>query len=122
MSYLSDLLKSPTNKFEENQKLKALELIEEFKTRATVRDGVVRWNSNNSVPPTEILNLWRHANHDFDYEKSMAAKDVDSSISIAEYRKSQANRKYTEEEKFEMRAAGLGRNVSNLLSGNKITL
>lgn len=123
MSYLKDFLCDPKNRFEINQKQRAINLIDDFINKTIVTDGVVRWNSNNSVPPTEILDLWQYAKLDFDYDKSVKAKDIDTKMLIANYKEGQAKKQYSEEELLEMSCAfGKGATVVDVITGEKIIL
>lgn len=95
----------------------------QFDTDASVGDGVVRWNSNAQVPPVDILELWRHLGKPFDFDKSVAAREVDLDRQIADYRRRMANHVPSDEEMFEMRAAfGPGSTVVNVLTGEKTYL
>ena len=76
--------------------------IDQFETDASVVDGVVRWNSNNRVPPLEFLELWNHLGKDFDFEKSKKVSDVETDAFLAEYRRNY--RGPSAEEMVEMRA------------------
>jgi hypothetical protein len=69
-------------------------------------NGVVRWNSNNSVPFDDMLEDWasRLGITSFNMEASRAAREKDNAKFFAEYRKAQRGRKPSAEEMFEMRA------------------
>lgn len=102
---------------------RAKELIQQFDTDATVVDGVVRWNSNNQVPPKDILELWDYIGKDFDIDKSLHASHIETTEFLKQYRESQKNREYTDEEMHEMRAAfGEGTTVVNAITGKRIQL
>lgn len=58
-----------------------------FLEDATVTDGVVRWNSNNAVPPLGILQHWMDLGLPFDFDKSRLAQEQDTARFIAQYRK-----------------------------------
>lgn len=97
-------------------------LIEKFDSDANVSaDGVVRWNSNGSVPPQDILDLWAHLKKPFNLEASVAAREEELTKFLAEYR---ANaRPPSDEEIHEMRAAfGPGIEVVNVITGLRTKL
>jgi hypothetical protein len=98
----------------------AVRLLEEWTTNAAVTGGVVRWNSTNRVPPTDVLDLWRHAGKGFDYDKSLAAQADDLTAFLAEYRASDTGP--SDEERAEARAAhGPGHTLVNVVTGTKWT-
>lgn len=95
----------------------------QFFTNAVVEDGIVRWKSNNQVPPTEILEFWKYIGYEFDYDRSLEVREKEQNEFLEKYRESQKNRRYTEEEIYEMRAAfGEGATVVDIISGKKIKL
>lgn len=94
-----------------------------FDEDTTVVDGVVRWKSNNLVPPADVLKFWNYIGKDFDIEKSNLIRGELSRKRLEKYKKSQENKKYTGEELFEMKAAfGEGAVVFNVVTGREITL
>lgn len=84
---------------------RAKELGEKFDIDAKVSDGVVRWNSNNEVPPKEVLELWQYLEKPFDYEKSLKVLKEERDAFLDEYRKRMANHVPSQEELYEMTAA-----------------
>ena len=111
---------TPRHAFEKQE---AERLIAKFETDATVTDGVVRWDSNNRVPPSDILELWRHVGKVFDFDKSYATQQADQDADIADYRRRMANHVHSAEELSEMRAVfGPGATVVNVLTGQKTQL
>lgn len=84
-------------------------------------DGVVRWNSNNRVPPQDVLAFWAHLKFPFDLVLSTAAGERETAQFLADYR---ANAKPpSEEQLLEMRAAfGPGEVVVDVLSGRRTKL
>lgn len=87
---------------------------------ATVEDGVVRWKSSGRVPPADICALWAHLGKPFDPEKSASARDAEFAAFAAEYRRHW--RPPTDEERFEMRAAGLSGPVVDVLAGRTFSV
>ena len=104
-------------------KERAVELIIDFDLRATVEDGVVRWNSNGNIPPSDILEFWKFLGKDFDYDKTIKVNEEETKKFFEEYRKNMQRRNPSEEELFEMRAAfGEGAEVVDVISGRRIKL
>jgi hypothetical protein len=85
-------------------------------------DGVYRWNTNNSVPPKDIMDLMG-----LDAEETNlhdVARDLDTDKFLAEYREAQSNRtpEQIAEEVAEARAAlGPGVKLVNIVTGTKWT-
>jgi len=99
------------------------ERIVEMFERATVTNGVPRWNSNGQVPPLDILVAWHGAGLPFDYTKSIAAREADTLAFVEKYRKSQRRRRPSAEEMAEMRAAfGRDTTVVNVITGRRTRL
>jgi hypothetical protein len=97
----------------------ALRVAEKW-TDTTYVDGVVRWASNDQVPPQEILDLWAHLGFTFNMAKSQAARDADMEAFLAEYRANYTGP--TDEERFEARAAhGPGVVLVNAITGQRWT-
>lgn len=100
-------------------------LLAKFATDATVgRDGVVRWNSNNRVPPQEVLDLWAGHGKIFDMTASQSVRDEETSAAIEEYRRNMQN--LSPEQEAEMRAEaraahGPGVELVNVFTGRKFT-
>jgi hypothetical protein len=90
------------------------------KSDYTITNGIVRWDSNNQVPPADMVEAIATFESSVDVEASKAAREVDNAAFIEQYIKGQASR--TEEQKreeaFEMRAAfGPGEKVVNIITG-----
>lgn len=103
----------------------AEKLAEQFET-ATVKGGVVRWNSNNQVPFEDMLTDFAEAGFIpfVTVGTSLEARDVDNKAFFAEYRKAQANRSEEQirEQRFEARAAmGPGVDMVNIFTGETYT-
>jgi hypothetical protein len=99
----------------------AEKLAEQFED-ATVKGGVVRWNSNNNVPFEDMLTDFAEAGFIpfVTVGTSLEAREVDNKAFFAEYRKAQANRSEEQiaEERFEARAAfGAGEKITNIFTG-----
>ena len=89
----------------------------------TIIDGVPRWNSNNQVPPNDILELWHYMNLPFDFQKAKAAREADTTVFLDQYRRTNTGRQRTPEELYEMRAAfGSGEVIVNVITGDRIAL
>lgn len=84
----------------------------------TVTDGVIRWDSNNAVPPQEFLDLFAHVGVEFDMAASQAARDADMDEFLAAYRRNY--RGPSDEERAEARAAmGEGAEMVNVITGHR---
>lgn len=95
----------------------ATRLADDFRTKATVADGVVRWDSNNHVPPLDIRHLWHHLGFVFDWAATQAAYDQDLRETLAAYRAANKNGPCAEE-RAEVRAAmGSGVEMVNVITG-----
>lgn len=101
------------------------QLLAKFVTDATVgRDGVVRWNSNDRVPPQNVLDLWAGHGKIFDMAASQAVRDAETTAFLEEYRRQQAN--LTPEQEAEIQAGlrathGPGKTIVNAVTGRKFT-
>ena len=95
----------------------AQRLAHQLRTEATITQGVVRWNSNNQVPPADIVALAAQIGLPVDVAASTAARDADTTAFLAAYRKGQP-RRVSAEQRAEMRAAfGRGAKVVNVITG-----
>ena len=119
----SQLLEDYQGRRGELRKKDAEKSLESF-SGAYVKDEIVRWKSNDSIPPYDLLILWNGAgNNEFSLEKSIEQRIIEVSAEIEAYRKAQAGRVRTEEELAEMRAAfGEGTIVVDLISREKIII
>ena len=89
------------------------------------RVGNVRWKSNDSVPPDDILELLFTAGviSSGVYQKSLTTSGKETRKQLEAYRKAQAGREPSREEIFEMKAAfGANAKVVNALTGREIDL
>lgn len=85
---------------------------------ATLADGVLRWTSNDRVPPEDVVALAASLGLAIDVAKCDAARSADLRAFLKGY-----NPTVTAEDRFEMRAAfGAGATVVNVLTGQKIKL
>ena len=86
---------------------------------------VVRWKSNDSVPPEDILEEM-FVDGVLDEEQLRYAQMIRNREQVAflvEYRERMANHVPSDEEMFEMRAAfGEGATVANAITGKEIQL
>ena len=64
----------------------AVRLSSQFTTDATVTDGIVRWNSNGRVPPTDVLDFWAYLGYEFAYWGSVNAQKADLDDFLSDYR------------------------------------
>lgn len=117
MNYASDLadVRSPYHR--EASRL-ALELADP--AHAYIVDGVIRWRSNNSVPPADCVALALHIGQPVDVAACDRARDTETRAFILAYRKRQAERtpEQVAEQRAEARVAmGPGCDMVNLFTG-----
>lgn len=94
------------------------------KSDYTITNGIVRWDSNNQVPPADMVEAIATFEDSVDVEASKAARQIDNAAFIEQYIKAQANRSEDQirEERMEARAAfGPGETVVNVFSGERYT-
>jgi hypothetical protein len=95
--------------------------LEHFKNTYT-ENNVIRWNSNNTVPPKDILAdlcVAGYITTEILYD-SIATKNIEDTAFLEQY---VANRKkygYSDEEKFEMQAAFAGEQVVDIFTGEVV--
>lgn len=85
-------------------------------------NGVIRWVSSDNVPPTDILTEMLVAGF-IDQETVVHSMNVDSKEKAAFLEQYVANRAkygYSDEEKFEMRAAFGDEEVVDMFTGKKV--
>jgi hypothetical protein len=112
--------------FEKHEKGKGW-VFDEAKARREFQDtyidsgGVLRWKSNDHVPPEDCMEDFRLVGCEFDIELARATREREDAEFLAEYRRNQ--KPPTNEELFEMRAAfGGGTTVVNVITGRKTKL
>jgi|HigsolmetaAR204D_1030405.scaffolds.fasta_scaffold02517_1 hypothetical protein len=99
-------------------RVEAERLRQAFDTNAYVVNGVVRWRSSDRVPPRDVLEFWRHVGKPFNFQKSLDVADRETKAFLREYRRRNANRPISPEERFEMEAAfGKGARVVDVITG-----
>jgi hypothetical protein len=82
-------------------------------------DGVYRWNLNDRIPFADLLTEVGIAPNVI--ERCKVVRGQEDAAFIAEYREQMKNHVYSEEEKYEMRAAfGEGTTVVNVFTGQTI--
>ena len=85
-------------------------------------DGVMRWDSNGNVVPSEWVDLAMHADLPVVRAKCDEARDEEARIAIENYRRNMADRSAEEiaEQRFEARAAhGPGVKMVNIFTGER---
>lgn len=88
-------------------------------------NGVIRWNSSNNVPPTDILSEFLAAGMVSQEEvlRSIAKKKEEDEEFLRAYIARRQKTGYSAEEMYEMRAAfGPGETVVDMFTGQEITL
>ena len=88
---------------------------------AYVLEGVVRWLSNNSVPPVDCMEQWQSIGMDFDFDASMEVRKLNMADFLAKYR---ANPPKPDAEMMaEMRSElGEGAVVVDIITGQRTVL
>lgn len=100
----------------------ASRLAENLRKEATINDGVIRWNSNDRVPPADCVALAVYLEMPVDVAKCDTVRDAEMTAFLEAYRKVRANRPISEEERAEARAAhGPGVTIVNAITGQKFT-
>lgn len=80
--------------------------------------GVIRWRSNDQVPPTACL--IKMGVHGAELARMEDVRDRELTAFLEEYR-AQQPAEPTDEERFEMRAAfGIGARIVNVLTGRVV--
>ena len=95
-----------------------------YATDATYVDGIMRWKSNDRVPPEEYVADAIREGFPADAAKCDAARSVDLKAFLAVYRMEQAQRtpEQIAEQRMEARAAmGEGVKMVNIITGEKYT-
>lgn len=96
---------------------------QQFYDNTVKLDGVVRWKSNGSVPPQEILEFWQHVRFRFNMAKSVAARNKDEKEFLARYAQAQRNQPPSAELMHELRANHPpGTVIQDVVTGRKIRL
>lgn len=93
-----------------------------FDTDTVVKEDIVYWKSNGSVPPSDVLEFWSYVGKDFDYNKSIDTLDVQTKESIEAYVGANSGRKRSEEELFEMMSAFGEGEVVDIFTGEELKL
>jgi hypothetical protein len=92
----------------------ARRLATQLQSQATIFNDVIRWNSNQQVPPSECVELAAHIGLPINIVACTAARDADTAAFLTVYSK----RRVSAEERAEMRAAfGPGAKVVNVITG-----
>jgi hypothetical protein len=65
-------------------------LVAAFDTMTTVTAGIVRWNSNQQIPPQDLLDLWHRAGKEFSYPTTSRLRQEEEEAALA-YRIEQWN-------------------------------
>ncbi len=100
----------------------AVNVADDFFTGATVgNDLVVRWNSNNHVPPQEILDLWQHLGFIFDMAASRRQRIADQTEFLVQYRANQPAQPSAEHVAEARAAHGPGVTLVDVITGHKFT-
>ena len=93
---------------------------EKFYIDETVEAPVIRWKSNNNIPPLECLDAFLKVGYitKQEFDNSNEQRQIEVSARLEEYRKQMENYVPSAEEQYEMRAAfGAGAKVVNVITG-----
>ena len=104
---------------------RAEELKKNLETKTTIDEkGVMRWTTNNQVPPLDCLEFARFGlKMPVNIPASVAQGDRETQESIQAYRKHQTECGISPEERFEMEAAfGKGTKIVDIITGKEIQL
>lgn len=85
---------------------------------------IVRWNSSDNIPFTDTLTEFMHAGY-IDQQivmNSIEARKIEVKASLDEYITFRQNNGYSDEEKFEMKAAFGNETVVDIFTGKIISL
>lgn len=95
-------------------------LIRRCRRDATYLNGIMRWNSNDSVPPQDIVDLAAHLGFPVNAGACREVRDYEMEETLREYRKNYTGP--SDEERAEARAAhGSGVELVNMLTGHTWT-
>lgn len=91
----------------------------------SLSNGIVRWNSNNRIPPDDILLAMMQDGilTETEFHANVKLSHAETQVFINEYIKSRENMTADEraEERFELRAAfGPGVKVTNIFTGKTV--
>ena len=113
---------NPKNAFQRNE---AERLKDKIFNKTNIENGILRWNSNDQVPPTDVLAFADFLGVAFDLDLSIETKETEQMNFLDDYINARATRSKEQirEEQAEMRAAfGTGETVVNVITGERIVL
>ena len=86
------------------------------------KDGAIRWKTGNYVPK-DVCEKLKYGGLKFNESATAKKRERQVHQQIEEYKRTQANRKLSDEELYEMRSAfGEGTEVVDVITGKKIKL
>lgn len=96
-------------------------LLNGFHTDINIKDGIIRWKSNDNIPPKEILEFWKYIGFAFNYNDCITLQERETQAFLNNY--SQNRKSQSEGELDEMRAAfGSGKKIIDVVTGKVIKL
>lgn len=107
---------------ERNARREVAEACKSFKEDATVSpEGIVRWKSNNSIPPEEMLEKMCYGGCKFDFDACEELRKDEERNWLNDYCNSRTP--VSDEELFEMQSAfGKGTTVVDVISNEHINI
>ena len=119
-NYADDLKSVMLWKRERAEKLK-----KDLETQTTIDEkGIMRWTTNNRVPPLDCLEFAKFGlKMPVNIPASIAQGDREQQDAIEAYRRCEAERPISTEERYEMEAAfGKGSVIVDIITGREIEL
>lgn len=96
----------------------------DFERAYVDEDNVIRWKSNDNVPPEEPLKRLNEKHGDkFNYQKSKRVRKRETQKKLQEYRERMKNSEPSSEQIREMKSAfGKNATVTNVITGEETDL
>jgi hypothetical protein len=92
-----------------------------FDTDTTYVDAIIRWKSNNQVPPQEVLDFWKYIGKRFNMAKAKAARERETKAFLARYKANQKPASFDERNQM-TGAFGKGTVVVDVFTGRRTQL
>lgn len=115
----------PADFWKKNAEKDVARVVEYYKDGKLIIDahGVASWASNGNAVPEDIAQMAQYGGLPIDIEATANFREMQNAYFMENYRRSQVDRKYTEEELGEMRNVfGEGAVVVDAITGQRIEL